>query len=173
MNKDLLRTAQHALRIDDVALRESQTRLADDYEPKYDNGPAEIQYRCATQRSELIELSNEDDQHRKVFRVFVDLGIRWVRPVEPEKDKVRDGDESKADPSVLARIEATFVAEYVVTEEVLQDALNEFALHNAPWHVWPFWREYVASQCGRMNLTKVAMPMQFAAAQPQNEHSNS
>lgn len=173
MNKDLLVTAQHALRIGDVALRESQIRLADDYEPKYDSGTADIQYRCATQRSELIELSSADDQHRKVFRVFVDLGIRWVRASEPGKDEVRDGDEGEADPTVLARIEATFVAEYVVTEEVSQDALNEFALHNAPWHIWPFWREYVASQCGRMNLTKVAMPMQFAAVQPQNENAKS
>lgn len=173
MNKDLLLTAQHALRIGDVALRESQTHLADDYEPKYDNGPAEIQHRCATQRSELIELRNDGDDHRKVFRVFVDLGIRWVRPAAPEKGKVRDGDEGEADPSVLARIEARFVAEYVVTEDVSQDALNEFALHNAPWHIWPYWREYVASQCGRMNLTKVAMPMQFSAAQPQNEDAES
>lgn len=170
MNKELLRTAQHGLCIDDVALREAHTRLADDYDPKYDSGPATIEYRCVARRSELIELSN--DEHRKVFRVFVDLGIRWVRPAEPEKGKVRDGDEAEVDPSVLARIEATFIAEYVLVEDLTQDALNEFALHNAPWHVWPYWREYVASQCGRLNLTKVAMPMQFAAVQPRDESAN-
>jgi preprotein translocase subunit SecB len=48
-------------------------------------------------------------------------------------------------------------------EEVEQPALDEFALHNAPWHIWPYWREYVANQCARLNIPKATMPMQRLA----------
>ena len=45
-----------------------------------------------------------------------------------------------------------------------QDALEHFALRNASFHVWPYWREYLANQCRRMNLPPVMLPMrQFAS----------
>jgi hypothetical protein len=34
-------------------------------------------------------------------------------------------------------------------------------LHNASFHLWPFWREYVVSQCNRMNLPKISIPMRL------------
>ena len=38
------------------------------------------------------------------------------------------------------------------------DSLKAFALNNASYHIWPFWREYLMSMCNRMNLPKIAVP---------------
>ncbi len=63
----------------------------------------------------------------------------------------------------MALIEATFVAEYMLSSIPENEALNAFALNNASYHVWPYWREYLMNQCLRMNLPKVIVPItQFA-----------
>ena len=159
MDNALLEAAQQGLRVIDVALRDVRASLADGFDPKYDPSPLDVQLMHRVARSDVIEISNDGEPHKR-FRVFVRLGIRWVRELKPRKRKARSGEPASSDPEVLGRIEATFVAEYDLVEEVSREALDEFAQRNAPWHVWPYWREYVASQCGRMNLPKVAMPMQ-------------
>src|SRR5699024_8924311 len=151
MDKQLLKTAQRGLVITDVALRDSRTMLGDEFEPKYQALPGEIQLMQRTLRSETMELNNNGDD-RKIFRVFVKLGVRWVREV----DDRQQADESE----VQAVMEATFLAEYAMTDAIEQPALDESAMHNAPWHIWPYWREYVASQSDRLNLPKVTLPMQ-------------
>mgnify|MGYP002712978975 CR=1 FL=1 len=165
MDKKLLRIAQDRLRIVDIALRASRATLADEFEPKYEHPAVEVQFMQRTARSELMEITN-DDVKRELFRVFVDFGIRWVRTHKRGKSKARKRAVPAADdkPDVLATIEATFIAEYEMDESTEKAALDEFALHNAPWHIWPYWREFVASQCMRLNLPKVAMPMQCLAS---------
>lgn len=169
MNKDLLRAAQESLQITDVALRQSRCELVDRFEPKYEHCEFDVQFMQRTARSQVLEAKDGDDKEHKLFQVFVDFGIRWVR----RPPKVRSGKRAKhhAKPAdgeidVLGVIEATFVAEYEMTKAVAQPALDEFALHNAPWHVWPYWREYLSSQSMRLNLPKVTMPVQCFAAQP-------
>ena len=61
-------------------------------------------------------------------------------------------------------LESTYVAEYLSEKDPGQNALKAFALRNASYHVWPFWREFLASQCARMNLPKVSLPLQSFAA---------
>jgi hypothetical protein len=64
---------------------------------------------------------------------------------------------------VRAVISGLMVAEYDMREDPGEDALKEFALRNASYHVWPYWRELLASQCQRMNLPKLVLPaVQFA-----------
>lgn len=165
MDAELLKSAQQGLRIADVALRAARITLADGFEPKFDSGTTEAQFMQRTSRSEVLELEN-GDQTRRLFRVFVDVGVRWIRRPEEIAPWQRAVEQKKADQEVLALIEATFVAEYELLEEIAPEALSEFALHNAPWHVWPFWREFVASQCARLNLAKVAMPLQCLLSTP-------
>ncbi|MDN5923980.1 MAG: hypothetical protein L0H70_03155 [Xanthomonadales bacterium] len=171
MDEKLLRVAQDGLHIIDIALRASRASLADKFEPKYEHPAIEPQFMLRTARSEVMEISNGDAK-RELFRVFVDLGVRWVRA--PKRGKGKPAKRTAAadeKPDVLAMIEATFIVEYEMPETIEQAALDEFALHNVPWHVWPFWREFVASQCMRLNLPKVAMPMQCLAPQPNGQET--
>jgi len=164
MDKGLLRTAQQNLRITDVALRDSRCLLADRFEPKYEHPEMDVQLLQRTTRSEILETEDGGHGEHKLFRVFVELGIRWVRrPAKPRARKRARTDAAvttKAEPEMLARIEATFIAEYEIAEPTDKPALDEFAIYNAPFNVWPFWREFVASQCSRMNLPKAMMPLQ-------------
>lgn len=170
MDETLLKLAQHGLRITDVALRESRSWLADGYEPKYEQLIVDAQFMQRTVRSEVLEV--EDDGHGKhdLFRVFVAFGIRWVtRPQKTRARKRAKKDTEPAEPKVLGLIEATFIAEYEVTESIDKLALDEFALHNVPWNIWPYWREYVASQSSRLNLPKATLPLQcFTPRKPES-----
>lgn len=166
MNKELLQAAQQGLRITDVALRQSRCELAERFEPKYEHPAMDAQFMQRTARSQVLEARDGDDAEHKLFQVFVDFGIRWVRrPPKPRGRKRAKADDGKAKsaPDVLAVIEATFIAEYEMTKALDKEALDEFALYNAPWNLWPYWREYVASQSMRLNLPKVAMPLQCLA----------
>lgn len=160
MDKTLLHTAQQGLCIRDVALRASMVALDDNFDPKYQSIPRDIQLMQRTIRSETVEVE-DDGNPRHLFRVFVRLGIRWVHDLG--EAATNTGQESPDNVDVLAVVEATFVAEYEVIKELQQPALDEFAMHNAPWHIWPYWREYVANQCARLNIPKATMPMQCLA----------
>jgi len=104
-----------------------------------------------------------------VFRVHVDLGVRYIDKSASDAaveqgDGVPEhvGDAGRSDfrePEILAQIEAIYVAEYRSDEDLPEDALKAFAFQNASYHVWPFWREFLASQCNRMNLPRVGLPI--------------
>lgn len=55
---------------------------------------------------------------------------------------------------ILAEIEVSFVADYLILGEgeLDKDGALEFAVHNTPYHVWPYWREYLQQLAGRANL---------------------
>lgn len=163
MDKDLLKRAQDALQITDVVLRETGCALKDRFDPKYERPKMDVQFLRRTTRSEVLEVEDDGHATHKLFRVYVELGIRWVkRPPEPRARKrplKKAAAKAPAELDVLARIEATFMAEYEMKAAVEKAELDEFALYNAPFNVWPFWREYVASQANRMNLPKATMPL--------------
>lgn len=146
--------AKDNLKIQDVYLRESNTALFDGFEPKFDSefGSLELQFKHVVTHSNILELQQDSDESIKLFRVFVEFGTRWVL-----------SQEEKA-PEIKAHIEATMVADYQMAKDLDQESLKIFALKNASYHVWPYWREFLSSQCTRMNLPKVTMPtMQVAS----------
>lgn len=67
--------------------------------------------------------------------------------------------------SELIEITADFDAEYVSTEELKSTDIDDFSSNNVGYHVWPYWREYVQSTVGRMDLpsTLIRVPFYFAA----------
>lgn len=158
-----LQKAIDCLRIRDVYLRSSSSYLVDDFDPKYspEANYLAVQFKHVVTRGEVLALKEEDADIR-IFRVYIDLGARWV--VLPESTSENGSDESDDEADVKAVIEATFLAEYLMENEPGQNALDAFALKNASYHVWPYWREYLMNQCMRMNLPKIALPaVQFAA----------
>ena len=100
-----------------------------------------------------IQLNEEAYGRRRCQPQFIDQQcagtFRWRSLAKPREDH---------EPEVLACIEATFIAEYRYDEELDEKGLGEFAHRNAGYHIWPFWREYLVSQCDRMRLPRVIVP---------------
>lgn len=163
MNKKLLQEAIDNLELNDLYMHGSQSVLAPNFEPRSleDDSRLHCSFLHQIDRSEVIEVGAENGQTAKYFRVYVSLGARWQLAEDNESDEGEeaDGDESSIGDNTAAKIEAIFVAEYYIKNRVSQDALAEFALNNASYHVWPFWREYLMSQCTRMNLPKIPLPI--------------
>lgn len=153
---DELQDAIECLNIRDVYIRSSSAALEDSFEPKYgaELENLEIQFKHVVTQSNVLELEEDKGNSIHLFRVFVELGTRWVFPAK------EGGDE----PEVMAHIEGVMVAEYQMDKNPGPEALKAFALKNASFHIWPYWREYLSSQCLRMNLPKLVMPAkQFAS----------
>lgn len=151
-----LQQAINGLQIKDVFLVASASEINADFEPKYIESEEQIavEYKHVVDRSTTVSFSNGDDT-LNFFRVYVELGARWVSTSEEDETDSGSGDKVHQ----LAKIEACFVAEYHMNSEIPKDALEEFALKNASYHIWPYWREYLMNHAMRMNLPKVALPI--------------
>lgn len=151
-----LQKAIDTFRIHDVYLRNSVAQCLNGFEPKYasDIDKLEMQTKHSVREAQIAQL----DETQWLVRVFIELGVRLV-----------DSRIEQEDESVKAYIEAEYVAEYTVDEELEQACIDEFALKNASYHVWPYWREFLMSQCGRMYLPRLMLPTMQLAHHRHNE----
>lgn len=146
-----LQEAMDTLLILDVYLEGMNCTLETDFEPKYDANAESliIEFKHLVRKSNIVEINGNE----KILRVYIDLGIRWMS----EDSEEAEGDEK-------AKMEASFIAEYSMPKELKEESIKEFSLQNASYHVWPYWRELVASHSERMRLPRVTMPtVQLAA----------
>jgi hypothetical protein len=149
-----LQEAIDNLSIEDVCLRNNSTTISDGFEPKYSKADElKIAFKHLVERAEIYEIGEpEDGDSSYIFRVFVELGARLK-------------DESSEQEHAV-EIEAQFVAEYSMAKMLSTECVDEFALKNASFHVWPYWREFLMSQCMRLGMSKIAVPaFQVAANQ--------
>lgn len=161
MMSEGLQKAIECLKIHDVYLRSSESTLSEGFEPKYEPEleDLEIQFKHLVTHSNTLVLEDDNEGSTRLFRVFIQFGARWIDVTE---------ENGNDDDQVKAQINGVMVAEYRMEEDPGKDALKEFALRNASFHVWPYWREYLTTQCMRMNLPKLVLPtVQFA----QNQNS--
>ncbi|CAK1760255.1 MULTISPECIES: hypothetical protein [Vibrio] len=144
-NSNQLQKAIENLVIEDVYQKGARAFCADDFDPKSSSEMQEIhvQQMHVVHKSEMVQI--EDDG--ELLRVFVRLGTRWIVPSE-----------NTDEPDVKAAIESDFIAEYRMNSPLAQECIDEFSLKNASYHVWPYWREYLSSQCERMRLPRVVLP---------------
>ncbi len=151
-----LQKAIDVFRIHDVYLHNSQSQCINGFDPKYDQNLDKLitQTKHGVKQSHLAQV----DDSQRLVRVFIEVGARLIDPsVEQEKDSVR------------AFIEAEFIAEYTLDQDLNQACIDEYALKNASYHVWPYWREFLMSQCTRMYLPRLVLPtIQLA----HNRHQN-
>lgn len=140
-----LQSAIDSLEIRDIYVRALEARCLAGFEPKYFQGydSLTLQIKHIVNKAEIVRLNSDGE----LLRVFIELGVRWV------DESVKDESQS-----VKAFVEAEFVAEYALKEKITQECVNEFAQKNVSYHVWPFWREVLASQCSKMYLPKVVLP---------------
>lgn len=141
-----LQKAIDCLHISDLYIRDLESKCNDGFDPKYyEMEGLTVQTKHMVTRSEVVQGDNDV----KLFRVFVEVGVKWLAEDESSKDDVNP----------LALIEAEFIAEYSITDDLEDECLNEFALKNVSYHVWPYWRELLTSQCDRMRLPRLMLPM--------------
>ena len=154
---DALQLAIDALTIEDVSIRSMTADMADGYDPKFDPDAEvlNVQLKHVVSSFEVVDVGSED-QSIELLRVFIDLGVRWVRTAAP--DAGEDPDEPSEIANEVAAIEAVMIADYSMESSPGEDALEQFAQQNASFHVWPYWREFVSNQCMRMNLPKLVLP---------------
>lgn len=154
---DALQLAIDALTIEDVSIRSMRAEMADGYDPKFDPDAEalDVQLKHVVSSFELVDVGSAE-QSVELLRVFIDLGIRWVRPAAP--DAGEDPDDLSESAHKAAAIEAVLIADYSMEHNPGEDALEQFAQQNASFHVWPYWREFVSNQCLRMNLPKLVLP---------------
>lgn len=146
-SKKLQRAIDH-LTIQDVYIKSTQSQCNEDFDPKTTElDELLVQQMHSVQKSEVLKINESG----LLVRIYVRLGTRWVTPNDNEE------------PDVKAFIEADFIAEYRMTEDLEQECIDEFAQHNASFHVWPYWREFLSSQCERLRLPRVVLPtVQFS-----------
>lgn len=154
---DALQLAIDALTIEDVSIRSLAAELADGYDPKFDPDAEEldVQLKHVVSSFELVNVGSEE-QSVKLLRVFIDLGVRWVRPAA--RDAEEGPDDLSESAGRVAAIEAVMIADYSMDHSPGEDALEQFAYQNASFHVWPYWREFVSNHCLRMNLPRLVLP---------------
>jgi preprotein translocase subunit SecB len=83
----------------------------------------------------------------RLLQVRVSLGTRVVQQVE------------EGEPRALFVIEADYLVEYEMTDDVPDDALKAFAEFNAIHNVWPFWRQHVFGVVDRGRLPRLEVPL--------------
>ncbi|MFM4649978.1 hypothetical protein [Aeromonas bivalvium] len=139
-----LQQAIESLHIADVYLKATRAQSQDEFDPKFFDAQTELQVQQmhVVRRSEVIQIEGDG----QLLRIYIRLGARWIMP--------REGDE----PEVKAFVEGDYIAEYQMVVPLEQAAIDEFALKNASYHVWPYWREFLSSQCERLRLPRVVLP---------------
>lgn len=144
-NSNQLQKAIENLVIEDVYQKSSGSFCADGFDPKSysEMNSLHVQQMHVVHKSETIRV--EDDS--ELLRVVVRLGTRWVVLSD-----------EKSEPDIKAAIESDFIAEYKINSHLEQECIDEFSLKNVSYHVWPYWREYLSSQCERMRLPRVTLP---------------
>ncbi|MBD3587434.1 preprotein translocase subunit SecB [Salinimonas sp. HHU 13199] len=156
-----LKEAIKSLVIQDIYLRNSNTIVTDSFEPKYHEKQDSfgLQFKHLVEKAEVLELESDQGVQQNLLRVFLDVGFRLVDSEAPS--------EEGSEEEFYVQVEAQYVAEYTMKSELSKRAIDEFALENVSYHVWPFWREYISSQCTRINLPKIILPTKQLASNRQ------
>jgi hypothetical protein len=152
-HKDALQRAIKGLSVHDVYLKSSAVFTKDEWDPKRtDSSMLVYQFMTGVEKSEIFGIGEEVDSNVKnFFAIYIKVGCRLVAETSDTESE-----------TIFAQIEATFVAEYVFSPDFSvtdDEALTAFAIENASFHVWPYWREYLMASCTRLNLPKVALPV--------------
>ncbi len=160
----MLRKAIEALTIEAVYLHSSTVRCMDGFVPQFMERDLSLvpQYRVGpADKFRVVTATREEDAiPSKTLLFYFMAGVRLI-----DTAAVKDQDPSQAIPEDAVYIEAKteFCAQYALDAAIDPDelgpALEEFARFNVGYHVWPYWREYVQSLCGRMGIPPIPIPL--------------
>lgn len=148
--------AKDNLKIKSVTMRNSIIELNNDIEPfQLNDFETETQsYREPAKVKQMYFKSNEKEHWEYSF--FYSVGIRLVESNGAEQDS-----EADEEPNVLVVITAVYSALYRSEIQLEKEAIDAFAEENVGYHVWPYWREFVQSSAGRLNVPAPEIPFYF------------
>ena len=138
MIQNPLQTAMASLSVFDIYCLEGRFQSTPNFKFE-DFADIKAQTRNEVKQAMVMQLDNG----QKMLRVQMDVAVRWLA-----KDEITE----------KALVEAVFAAEYLFSGVLEKASIDAFALNVFPHHVWPYWREYVASQSTRMSLPKLTLP---------------
>jgi len=163
VSNEKLILAQSALKLRDIYVREVNSSVSKKFVPFLEPNEDEIRFqtRIGTQGHMVIkakaddkETTNEEVDRFVDYRVLV--GARFLDP--SVSDEEMENKDLAAD-KIVAEISALYSVLYEIVSEVDKEAIATFGERNAPFHIWPFWREYLQSSCGKMHLPMVLLPL--------------
>lgn len=163
MNEVAIARAIEALAIQDVYLHALRLEPADEFEPRA-HAQGSVNFAWGARNADVLEVVNDANGELAVrfWRVYFETKCRILKIVAED---LKDGAQPK-DEDVLCVIEATFIADYLMTSNVDEEALQEFASKNVSYHVWPYWRELLHDVAGRMRLPTITLPFHRVAPAP-------
>jgi hypothetical protein len=154
MNNELVELAHSRLLIHDVLLHSGEIKTNDNFFPLKKRS-YEIQFKQYIKDSRVFRLDGADNQGSIDFILFHYVaGFRAL----PE-GLSNEENESEVLEKVEVEVIATFSAIYRMTEEIPEEAIEEFARFNVGFNVWPFWREYASSTATRLGLPSFPIPL--------------
>lgn len=148
--KDLILQATKCLRLRDILLLSSKFERPD--------VPDDSQEATAHQQHmrKVTYFQDEEAKDEKIvnlLQIQVDLGTRVVSEKKAKSDK------GKGKKKVFFIIEAKYLVEYEVKDDISDDALKAFSEYNAVHNVWPFWRQHVYDIVQRGRLPHLNIPL--------------
>lgn len=157
-----LQEAASRLAISDVILKGIDASLSDnlDQNVPLDGNELFLQMILPTCRgiNRFEGLGEEQNKHRVIFEMFAGLRVLHAKGFQPQ-----ELDSEAIENLVCAVVECQFLVKYDFIVDAQnapldEECLSEFAQHNVPFNVWPYWREIVQSACGRMGLPRIVLP---------------
>lgn len=167
MSDELLKEAQSGLRLASVYLREVGGKLAAGFSPALMKGEKEfqLQNKISTREHVTFEPGGTQEENKSAPK-FIEYHVMVeARVVDGDltEDEINSGDITNE--KVIAEIKATFAVLYHIVNEVSEEAIREFGIKNAPYHVWPYWRELLQSTGNRLDIAGIVLPMFIYNAQ--------
>lgn len=152
---DSLKNAVNCLALADIVLASISGEVGENYVVGEDIPGLKLQTFSPRTAAVRVFADDEDSSAPRRIQYRVNAGARLVLP-----DDGGDVPEQQ-EPEVVARVETSFLVTYVekVGAELSDEAIDEFAQHNVPFNVWPYWREVVHASFSRMGLPRVVLPL--------------
>lgn len=157
MDKALIKSATDKLHISDVVLHESSLFRNNNVDPIAVLAMDIRQQNKLEFRAEDVEYDGENKSH-KLFRVYVDFGVRAIYVDEQENPP---GDIEDEDEDVIFTIEATYRVDYFLKGDLSNEEAEEFSKYNAVHNAWPFWRMHVFNIIKLALLPQLNIPLQL------------
>lgn len=139
MDKELIGEAIKSLELIDIHLY--STSISRFEEINSDDYPEEMgQQNKISVKAEFLENDSDDSDDSRLIHAKVEFGLRFIE--ENEESEIK----------TLAEIEACFIVKYHQTQEVSEEAINEFMQFNVVHNAWPFWREHAFRSAAQAKL---------------------
>ncbi|OUR72131.1 hypothetical protein A9Q78_07420 [Methylophaga sp. 41_12_T18] len=138
MDKDLIGEAIKSLELIDIHLYSTSiSRFEEINSDNYPEGMA--QQNKISIKAEFLE-KEEDSDGSALIHAKIEFGLRFVE--ENEESEI----------NTLAEIEACFIVKYHQSQEISEEAINEFMEFNVVHNAWPFWREHAFRSAAQAKL---------------------